>query len=129
MRFALVLAGVLALAGCDQGLGLLAKLAPDAGSDFAANIQAGKNNVQAIGPVRVSEQKIIRPQARRIEQRTVDGGAEIESVQTVEKVVGQEGWGAGAVFIALLFPSPLGLLWWPIGRRFAGRLRGEAAGV
>ena len=35
---------------------------------MAANVQAGKTNTQTLGATQITEQKLIRPQARTIEQ-------------------------------------------------------------
>lgn len=72
-----------ALASCGGPLSLLT----GGGPNVAANVQAGKTNSQTIGQTNVTEQKLVRPQARSIEQST--GATRVRS-ERVETVVIQE---------------------------------------
>lgn len=53
------------LAGCTPMD--LAKSLVGGGPNVAANVQAGKTNTQTLGTTQVTEQRIVRPQARSIE--------------------------------------------------------------
>lgn len=53
------------------------------GPNVAANVQAGKTNTQTIGQTSVTEQKLIRPQARSIEQSTGSTRVRSDRVETV----------------------------------------------
>lgn len=74
---------LVALASCGGPLSLL----PGGGPNVAANVQAGKTNAQTIGQTNVTEQRLVRPQARTIEQST---GATRVRTERVESVVIQE---------------------------------------
>lgn len=69
------------LSGCSAG-GALSMLT-GGGPNVAANVQAGKTNSQSIGQTNLSEQKIVRPQARQIEQSTGETGVRAETVEQV----------------------------------------------
>ncbi|MBW4972072.1 bacteriophage spanin2 family protein [Roseovarius mucosus] len=74
---------LVALASCGGPLSLLT----GSGPNVAANVQAGKTNSQTVGQTNVTEQKLVRPQARTIEQST--GATRVRS-ERVETVVIQE---------------------------------------
>ncbi|CUH68710.1 hypothetical protein TG4357_03751 [Thalassovita gelatinovora] len=77
--FALAL--VLSVTACSPSSAV--KLLTGGGPNVAANGQAGRTNVQAIGQTAVTDQKIVRPQARSIEQSSGDTRVKAEQVQTV----------------------------------------------
>lgn len=110
IRWALPL--LLVLSACSSGVAL--KLLTGGGPNVAANVQAGANNVQSVGVSEVTTQELIRPKARRISQSADKGKTAIESINRAGKVVGQEGWAPWPVFAAFLFPSPLGVVVWPL---------------
>lgn len=80
------LLGVLALlAACTPGQ--LVKAGASAalgggGPKAAANVQAGKSNAQGL-QAQVTDQKLVRPQARTIEQSAGETGVRAEAVQSV----------------------------------------------
>nr|WP_246525553.1 bacteriophage spanin2 family protein [Thalassovita aquimarina] len=91
------------------------KLLTGGGPNVAANGQAGKTNVQAIGETVVTDQKIIRPQARSIEQSSGDTRVKADRVETV--VVNETPvWLVIALVVAVFLDSPLR---WP-GQFVAG---------
>lgn len=67
------------LTGCGGPLSLLT----GGGPNVAANVQAGKTNSQTVGQTNVTEQKLVRPQARSIEQSTGETRVRTERVETV----------------------------------------------
>lgn len=83
-RWAVLIALCAPLAACDGPLSLLT----GGGPKVAANVQAGKTNTQTVGQSSVSEQKIVRPRARTIEQSTGKTGVRTERVETI--IVRQE---------------------------------------
>jgi len=106
----MIRAGVLAvalalpLAGCGKGLSVIAGLA-GGGPNVAANVQAGKNNAQTIGQTRFIEQKLVRPQARTIEQSSGDTQVRADSVRRV--VVNEAPpWLVIVALIGWLVPTP-----------------------
>ncbi|TNE46862.1 MAG: hypothetical protein EP341_09580 [Sphingomonadales bacterium] len=80
-RYAFLALCALLLASCTGGGAL--RLLTGGGPNVAANVQAGKTNVQSVGETSVSDQRIIRPQARTIEQSSGDTRVKAETVQTV----------------------------------------------
>lgn len=77
----------LALLGACGSAGKLAGAAAGAalggGPEVAANVQAGRTNAQVLGAAQLSEQKMVRPQARTIEQSAGKTGVRAEAVQAV----------------------------------------------
>lgn len=72
------------LGGCSKGVGTLAGAALGGGPKVAANVQAGRSNVQQIGgTLNQIEQTLERPRARSIEQSAGETGVRAEEVQTV----------------------------------------------
>ena len=53
------------------------------GPNVAANVQAGKTNSQTIGTSSVTEQKIVRPQARTIQQSSDTNKVKTDSADNV----------------------------------------------
>lgn len=91
-----------ALASCSGPLRLLT----GSGPNVAANVQAGKTNVQTLGSSRVTEQKIVRPQARSLRQSADENRV---SADRVGNMVVQEtpAWLIIAFAVALFMDSPL----------------------
>lgn len=76
----LVFSGTLLLGCSGSPLSLLT----GGGPKVAANVQAGKTNTQTIGTTRVTEQRIVRPQARRdVVQSSDNNRVRSESVENV----------------------------------------------
>lgn len=99
----IALALCLGLAGCDWPIGLLT----GGGPNVAANTQAGKTNVQAVGgTTEVTDQKIVRPQARKIEQSADRNQISAGKVETVV-VHEAPSWLVIAFAVALFLDSPL----------------------
>jgi len=98
----IALAICVSLAGCDGPLSLLT----GGGPNVAANTQAGRTNVQAVGATEITDQRIVRPQARKIEQRADRNKV---SAGKVESVIVHEApaWLIIAFAVALFMDSPL----------------------
>ena len=79
MKSVLLLLVFFPLASCGGPLSLLT----GGGPNVAANVQAGKTNSQTIGQTNVTEQKLVRPQARSIEQSTGETRLRTERVESV----------------------------------------------
>ena len=76
------------------------------GPNVAANTQAGRTNVQAVGAPAITDQRIVRPQARKIEQsadRNKVSAGKVESVIVHEAPA----WLIIAFAVALFMDSPL----------------------
>lgn len=69
------------LSGCGAGQAL--SLLTGGGPNVAANVQAGKTNSQTVGTTNVTEQKIVRPQARNINQTSDTNSVRSDQVETV----------------------------------------------
>ncbi len=93
---------IVALASCSGPMSLLT----GGGPNVAANTQAGKTNVQAVGTTDITDQRIVRPQAHKIEQSADRNQV---SAGKVETVVVQEvpTWLIIAFSVALFLDSPL----------------------
>lgn len=122
-RIAAALVALLVLSGCSGSpLGLLT----GGGPNVAANVQAGQTNTQTIGATIVAEPRIIRPQARSIEQSTGETRVRSEAVEKI--VVNEADWrmiAALCLVTGLLIPSPVEIaryIRWMFSRR-----RSEAA--
>lgn len=103
-RLLLALVLTLGLTGCGGGpLSLLT----GGGPNVAANVQAGKTNTQTVGHSETSEQTIIRPQARTIEQSTGVTSVRAETVEQVNNT-NINPWFIGILmlFSGFLIPSP-----------------------
>lgn len=75
------------------------------GVNTAANVQAGKTNNQTIGTTNITEQKLVRPQARTIQQSSDTNRVRAESVETV--VVNEvPTWVILLLILGWLLPSP-----------------------
>lgn len=112
------------LVGCSSLVGNVAKGALSGGPSVSANVQAGKTNTQTIGTTEVNETSLnqTRPQARRdVVQSQDDSAVKADQIQSV--IVNEEqpvNWPMVAGLI--LFPSPLGLILWPLLLRYRYRL-------
>lgn len=103
----LVLSSMVSLAGCSQ---ILPSLLGGSGPKVAANTQAGKTNNQTVGTTNITEQKLVRPQARTINQTSDTSKVKSDKV---EGVVFNEGIPAGWIIALVLWsiflwqlPSP-----------------------
>lgn len=98
----LVFSGTLLTAGCS---GTPLSLLTGGGPNVAANTQAGKTNSQTIGTSSVTEQKLVRPQARKIQQTADNNKVKADNVQTV--VVNEiPVWVVLLLILGWLLPSP-----------------------
>lgn len=104
MRAAGVILVCLALAGCGKGLASFAL--GSALPDVAANVQAGRTNVQAVGVTDMTDQRLIRPQARNIEQSAGETGVRAEAVDSVTVQNGPPPWVVLLLVLGWLAPSP-----------------------
>lgn len=103
VRFLLASLGMLLMVGCSNlnPIGLLT----GGGPNVAANVQAGKTNSQTIGTTNVTEQKLVRPQARDIRQTADTNQVRSDNVETV--VVNEVPvWVILLLILGWLFPSP-----------------------
>jgi len=71
---------MLLMAGCS---GSPLSLLTGGGPNLAANVQAGKTNSQTIGTTNVTEQKLVRPKARNINQTADNNKVRADKVETV----------------------------------------------
>jgi len=98
----LAFSGILLMAGCS---GSPLSLLTGGGPNVAANVQAGKTNSQTIGTTNVTEQKLVRPQARDIRQTADTNQVRSDNVETV--VVNQVPmWVILLLILGWLLPSP-----------------------
>jgi hypothetical protein len=118
MHKALALIAVLALSGC-SGINPLGFLA-GGGINVAANTQAGKTNTQALQAT-VTEQKLVRPQARSIEQSTGDVKVRSERVETVVVHEKDAPW----LILLLVAVAIAGTIGWIHGWRTPGPEKGS----
>ena len=99
---ALVFSGILLMAGCS---GSPLSLLTGGGPNVAANVQAGKTNSQTVGTTNVTEQKLVRPKARNINQTADTNQVRSDSVETV--VVNEVPvWVVLLLILGWLLPSP-----------------------
>lgn len=75
---------------------------------MAANVQAGQNNAQTVGKTNINNQKLIRPQARTIEQSTGDKKVQSEKVETIIIQEKDSPW----LIIALALAVAVGIIGW-----------------
>lgn len=101
MKIVFVLFFVSLLASCSNPLSLLL----GGGPNIAANTQAGKTNTQTIGTTTLTEQKLVRPQARKITQTADTAKVKADRVETV--VVNEiPFWVLLLLVLGWLLPSP-----------------------
>lgn len=70
--------GILLMVGCSSPLDLL-----KGSTNVAANTQIGKTNTQTLGQTNLTEQSIVRPQARDIRQTADTNKVSSDRVETV----------------------------------------------
>ncbi len=107
------------LASCTAG-DVASALLGGGGPNVAANTQAGKTNTQGVGQTTVVDQKIVRPQARDIEQSTGETSVRAERVETV--TINEINWWTQALLLLLagfVIPSPLEIARW-VRSKFSG---------
>lgn len=101
VRSLLVCLGMLLMVGCSGPLDLLT----GGGPNVAANTQVGKTNTQTVGQTNLTEQSVVRPQARDIRQTSDTNKVSAESVQTV--VVNEiPAWVILLLILGWFLPSP-----------------------
>jgi len=103
VRLLLACLGILLMVGCSSlnPLGMLT----GGGVNTAANTQAGKTNNQTVGTTNITEQKLVRPQARTIRQTADTNKVSSDRVETV--VVNEvPAWVILLLILGWLFPSP-----------------------
>ncbi|WP_417702279.1 bacteriophage spanin2 family protein [Pseudophaeobacter sp.] len=112
------LPGLLVLASCGTPVGQLAELA-GGGTNVAANVQVGRTNAQTLGSAEFSDQRIVRPQARTIEQSAGRTGVRSERVETLIVREDPPAWLLLLALIGWLAPTPrqIGLVAWSGARR------------
>ena len=75
------------------------------GPNVAANVQAGKTNSQTIGTTKNTSQKLVRPQARTINQTADTNDVRANNVEKVV-VYKSNPWMWVALIVALFLDSP-----------------------
>lgn len=101
LRWLSVSSGILLMAGCSGPLDLLT----GGGTNVAANTQVGKTNTQTLGQTNLTEQSIVRPQARSIKQSADTNKVSSDRVETV--VVNEVPvWVILLLILGWLLPSP-----------------------
>lgn len=101
-----VMVSLLALLGaCGPLAGKVAGAALG-GPDVMANVQAGQSNAQVLGTAQIANQRLVRPQARSIEQSAGETAVRSEAIQTL--VVRQDvpPWVWLLAILGWLAPSP-----------------------
>ncbi len=97
--------GLLVLVSCGTPVGQLADLA-GGGTNVAANVQAGRTNAQTLGNAEFSDQRIVRPQARTIEQSAGRTGVRSESIETLIVREDPPAWLLLLALVGWLAPTP-----------------------
>lgn len=92
-----------ALPGCS---GVLSAIGGGLVPDVAANVQAGRTNAQTIGQTVVTDQRIVKPTTRTIEQSTGETGIRTERVERIEVRHAPPAWLIVALVVGWLAPSP-----------------------
>ena len=105
VTLALAIAVVVLLAGRADGLKMAAG-ALGGGPYVAANVQAGKTNAQVIGGAAFTDQHLIKPRARTIEQAAGETGVRAEAVQSVTVQNEAPAWIWALMIAGWLLPSP-----------------------
>lgn len=101
LRWLLAFSGILLMVGCSGPLDLLT----GGGPNIAANTQVGKTNTQTLGQTNLTEQSIVRPQARDIRQSADTNKVSSDTVETV--VVNEVPmWVILLLILGWLLPSP-----------------------
>lgn len=110
--------GLLVLVSCGSPVGKLAGLAAG-GPNVAANVQAGRTNAQTVGTAEFSDQRMVRPHARTIEQSAGRTGVRSESVETLIVREDPPAWLLLLALIGWLAPTPrqIGMATWSVARR------------
>lgn len=83
IRALMIGAAILALAGCTGVARGVAGAALGGGPNVAANVQGGKTNTQTVGTTQITEQKLDRVTADKIEQSTGDNVVRTERVERI----------------------------------------------
>jgi len=109
---------IAALAGCSQIAGAVL----GSGPKVAANVQAGRTNAQTLGAATFSDQRIVRPNARTIEQSS--GATQLRTERVDQVVIQDQDTPPWIWFLALagwMLPTPQALARWVWARRPGGR--------
>ena len=100
LRWLLAFSGILLMVGCTNPMDLL-----KGSTNVAANTQIGKTNTQTLGQTNLTEQSIVRPQARDIRQSADTNKVSSDKVETV--VVNEVPmWVILLLILGWLLPSP-----------------------
>ena len=105
MRWLSLILACAALVSCTKIAGLVGG-ALTGMPDVAANVQAGRTNAQTVGAAQFSDQRIIRPQARSIEQSAGRTGVRSERVETLIVREDPPAWLLLLALIGWLAPTP-----------------------
>lgn len=106
MRALGVLALLFLLGGCAAAGKAAVGVLAGGGPNVAANVQAGKTNVQSLGATRVVDQRLENPQARTIEQSAGETQVRTERVETVVVRNDAPPWIWGLVILGWVLPTP-----------------------
>jgi hypothetical protein len=115
-----------ALVSCTKVAGMVGGVLTGA-PDVAANVQVGRTNAQTVGTADFSDQRIIRPQSRSIEQSAGSTGVRSETVETLIVHEDPPAWLLLVALIGWLAPTPrqIGIsLYSLIARPFRGSFPG-----
>lgn len=100
LRWLLAFSGILLMVGCTNPMDLL-----KGSTNVAANTQIGKTNTQTLGQTNLTEQSIVRPQARDIKQTADTNKVSSDRVETV--IVNEVPvWVILLLILGWLLPSP-----------------------
>lgn len=93
------------LVSCTKIAGLVGG-ALTGGPDVAANVQLGRTNAQTVGTAEFTDQRIVEPEARSIEQSTGRTGVRSETVETLIVREDPPAWLLLLALIGWLAPTP-----------------------
>jgi hypothetical protein len=105
MRWLPLLLVCASLVSCTKIAGLVGGALTGA-PDVAANVQVGRTNAQTVGTADFSDQRIIRPQSRSIEQSAGSTGVRSETVETLIVHEDPPAWLLLLALIGWLAPTP-----------------------
>ena len=100
LRWLLAFSGILLMVGCTNPMDLL-----KGSTNVAANTQIGKTNTQTLGQTEITEQSIVRPQARDIKQTSDTNKVSADELRdvTINEV---PMWVILLLILGWLLPSP-----------------------
>jgi hypothetical protein len=112
-----LVAALVLVTGCASAVKMAAGAALGGGPNVAANVQAGKTNAQVLGTSSQVTQKLVRPEARTIEQSAGETQVRTEYVETVVVHNAVPFWVWLAMILGWMLPTPAGVFR-ALARRF-----------